>query len=90
MRSEEISFGYIKSEGIDGSCEAEVRRQLEKRGLELLWVKDVFMDYLSLREHQPVLFDIKGDLNDIRTIAEAKLMQTKWVPHSLLSAILHL
>lgn len=65
MTNKELSFGYVKSEGIGGSCEVEVCRQIEQRDLELLWVKDVFMDYLSLREHQPILFDIKGGLNDI-------------------------
>ena len=29
------------------------------------------MDYLRLREHQPILFDIKGDLNDIWKIQGA-------------------
>lgn len=71
MRSKEISFGYIKSEGIDGACEAEVRRQLEQQDLELIWTKDVFMSYLNLREHQPILFDIRGDLNDIWKIQGA-------------------
>lgn len=70
-RSKEVSFGYIKSEGIDGACEAEVRRQLEQRDLELIWTKDVFMSYLNLREHQPILFDIRGDLNDIWKIQGA-------------------
>lgn len=70
-RSREISFGYIKPEGVDGACEAEVRRQLGQRDLELIWTKDVFMSYLKLREHQPILFDIRGDLNDIWKIQGA-------------------
>lgn len=69
--SKEVSFGYIKAEGIDGECEFEVRRQLEQRDLELLWTRDVFMGYLQLREHQPILFDLKGDLNDIWKIQGA-------------------
>ncbi len=71
MTNKELSFGYIKSEGIGGPCEVEVCRQIEQRDLELLWIKDVFMDYLSLREHQPILFDIKGDLSDIWKIQGA-------------------
>lgn len=71
MANKELSFGYVKSEGIDGPCEAEVRRQIEQHDLELLWTRDVFMDYLRLREHQPILFDIKGDLNDIWKIQGA-------------------
>ena len=71
VRSKEVSFGYIKSEGIDGACEAEVRRQLEQQDLELIWTKDVFMSYLNLRERQPILFDIRGDLNDIWKIQGA-------------------
>ena len=71
MTNKELSFGYIKSEGIGGPCEVEVRRQIEQHDLELLWAKDVFMDYLRLREHQPILFDIKGDLNDIWKIQGA-------------------
>lgn len=71
MANKELSFGYVKSEGIDGPCEAEVRKQIEQHDLELLWTKDVFMDYLRLREHQPILFDIKGDLNDIWKIQGA-------------------
>lgn len=71
MANKELSFGYVKSEGIDGPCEAEVRRQIEQHDLELLWTRDVFMDYLRLREHQPILFDIKGDINDIWKIQGA-------------------
>lgn len=71
MANKELSFGYVKSEGIDGPCEAEIRKQIERHDLELLWTKDVFMDYLRLREHQPILFDIKGDLNDIWKIQGA-------------------
>ena len=71
MANKELSFGYVKSEGIDGPCEAEVRRQIEQHDLELLWTRDVFMDYLRLREHQPILFDIKGDINDIWQIQGA-------------------
>ena len=71
MANKELSFGYVKSEGIDGPCEAEVCKRIERHGLELLWIKDVFMDYLRLREHQPILFDIKGDLNDIWKIQGA-------------------
>ena len=71
MANKELSFGYVKSEGIDGPCEAEVCKQIERHDLELLWTKDVFMDYLRLREHQPILFDIKGDLNDIWKIQGA-------------------
>jgi len=26
MANKELSFGYVKSEGIDGPCEAEVRK----------------------------------------------------------------
>ena len=71
MTSKELSFGYIKSEGIDNACETEVRQQIKLHDLELLWTRDVFMDYLRLREHQPILFDIKGDLNDIWKIQGA-------------------
>ena len=71
MANKELSFGYVKSEGIDGPCEAEVRRQIEQHDLELLWTRGVFMDYLRLREHQPILFDIKGDINDIWKIQGA-------------------
>ncbi len=71
MTSKELSFGYIKSEGIDNACEAEVRQQIKLHDLELLWTRDIFMDYLRLREHQPILFDIKGDLNDIWKIQGA-------------------
>lgn len=71
MSCKEIGFGYIKQEGIAGPCEEEVYRQLERRDMEILWVKDVFMDYLKLREHQPILFDLRGDLNDIWKIQGA-------------------
>lgn len=67
----EISFSYIKAEGIDGSCEKDVFDEIDRRNLELIQVKDVFMGYLKLREHQPILFDIKGDLNDIWKIQGA-------------------
>lgn len=67
----EVSFAYIKSEGIDGPCEAEVYDELQQRNLELIQTKDLFIGYLKLREHQPILFDLKGDLNDIWKIQGA-------------------
>lgn len=71
MSSHEISFAYIKSEGIDTTCEADVYHELAERELEIVQIKDMFMSYIKLREHQPILFDIKGDLNDIWKIQGA-------------------
>lgn len=74
----EISFAYIKSEGIDTTCEQDVYNELEQRELELLQIKDVFVQYIMLREHQPILFDLKGDLNDIWKIqGAARLIGTE-------------
>jgi len=67
----EISFVYVKSEGIDTTCEQDVYDALAARELEIVQVKDVFMHYIKLREHQPILFDLKGDLNDIWKIQGA-------------------
>lgn len=33
--SHEVSFAYIKSEGIDTTCEADVYRELAERDLEI-------------------------------------------------------
>jgi hypothetical protein len=67
----ELGFAYIKSEGIGGECEEEVYDELAKNDLEIVYIKDLFVSYLKLRQHQPILFDIKGDLNDIWKIQGA-------------------
>jgi hypothetical protein len=69
--SHEISFAYIKSEGIDTTCEEDIYSEIVARELEIIQVKDIFMNYIKLREHQPILFDLKGDLNDIWKIQGA-------------------
>jgi hypothetical protein len=70
----EISFAYIKSEGIGTECEEEVYKLIDDQGLDILWVTDVFMHYMELRAHQPILFDLKGDLDDIWKIQGAARM----------------
>lgn len=73
----EVSFLYVKSEGMDGPCEVDVMAGLDERSLEIIHLKDVFMNYIKLREHQPILFDIVGDLNDIWKVqGAARLMGT--------------
>ena len=67
----ELGFSYIKSEGIGGECEEEVYDEFEKNDLEIVYARDLFVNYLKLRKHQPILFDIKGDLNDIWKIQGA-------------------
>lgn len=62
MSSHEVSFAYIKSEGIDTTCEADVYRELAERGLEIVQIKDAFMNYIKLREHQPILFESRATL----------------------------
>ncbi len=42
--SHEVSFAYIKSEGIDTTCEADVYRELAERDLEIVQIKDIFMN----------------------------------------------
>lgn len=69
--AKEVSFAYIKSEGVATTCEDDVYCELNERNLEIIQVKDIFMNYIKLREHQPILFDIKGDLNDIWKIQGA-------------------
>lgn len=69
--SHEVGFVYIKSEGLETTCESDVYQELADRGLEIVQAKDIFMSYIKLREHQPILFDIKGDLNDIWKIQGA-------------------
>jgi hypothetical protein len=70
-RGKQLSFGYIKAEGIGNQCETEVRKLLGKSKLETVWETDVFMSYIKLREHQPILFDLRGELNDIWKIQGA-------------------
>lgn len=60
MANKELSFGYVKSEGIDGPCEAEVRRQIEQHDLELLWTRDVFMDYYGFASTNRYCLTLKG------------------------------
>lgn len=81
--SVELSFAYIKSEGIDTTCEEDVYKELENRQLEVVQAKDLFMGYMNLRKHQPILFDIKGDMNDIWKIQGAARMIGTTI-HSLL------
>jgi len=69
--SQEISFVYVKSEGVDTTCEQDIFDALDARALEVLQVKDIFMNYIKLREHQPILFDLRGDLNDVWKIQGA-------------------
>lgn len=73
----EVSFAYIKSEGISNTCEEDVYQELSERNLDIVQVKDIFINYLKLRRHQPILFDIKGDSNDIWKIqGSARLIGT--------------
>lgn len=69
--AKELGFSYIKSEGIGGQCEKEIYDEFDKHDLVIVHIKDLFVSYLKLREHQPILFDIKGDLNDIWKIQGA-------------------
>ena len=71
MGKSQLSFGYIKAEGIGTQCELETRELIHFNELEIIHEQDVFMSYILLREHQPILFDLKGDLNDIWKIQGA-------------------
>lgn len=39
--SEELSFAYVKSEGIGGPCEADVQEAFASKNLEIIQLKDV-------------------------------------------------
>lgn len=71
MERNQLSFGYIKTEGIGTQCELDVYELIRDYGLQVVYTEDVFMHYIMLREHQPILFDLKGDLNDIWKIQGA-------------------
>ena len=70
-KAEQLSFGYIKAEGINNKCEREVRRKIKDEGLKIVFEKDVVIKYGDLRKHQPILFDLKNDINDIWKIQGA-------------------
>lgn len=71
MEKKQLSFGYIKAEGIGTQCELDTYALIHSHGLKIIHQEDVFMHYATLREHQPILFDLKGDLNDIWKIQGA-------------------
>ena len=71
MEKNQLSFGYIKSEGIGTACEQDTYDLIAEQNLIITYQEDVFMRYILLREHQPILFDLKGDLNDIWKIQGA-------------------
>lgn len=61
MEKKQLSFGYIKAEGIGTQCELDVFHLIHTHGLHVIHEEDVFMHYIMLREHQPILFDLRGD-----------------------------
>ena len=69
--SREVSFAYIKSEGVATTCEYDIYREFAERDITIIKVEDIFMSYIKLRKHQPILFDIRGELNDIWKIQGA-------------------
>ena len=71
MKKNQLSFGYIKTEGIGTQCEFDTYELIRASKLQVIHQEDVFMHYIMLREHQPILFDLKGDLNDIWKIQGA-------------------
>ncbi len=63
MEKKQLSFGNIKTEGIGTQCEFDVFHLVHACGLYIIHEEDVLMHCIMLREHQPILFDLKGESN---------------------------
>lgn len=70
-KEKQLSFGYIKTEGIGNNCEKDVKEKIAQADLKVVLERDILVDYFSLRKHQPILFDLDGGLDDVWKIQGA-------------------
>lgn len=73
-KKQELSFGYIKAEGIGNKCEQRFRQLVAQKGLMIILERNVFMSYEKIKLHQPILFFLDGSKNDIWKIQSAGRM----------------